>query len=100
MSLLVKFDITQHTECHEEDQSRIEEDQTSLTNVGVIEEDEAGREDAGRERVTRLPHNEEDGRHGECSKERRQSSERHVWYLVLNVGVADVIEEEVAIITD
>lgn len=97
MPLLVKLDVAQYTDSHEEDEGRIEKDQSSLANVGVIEEDEAGREDAGREGVTRLPHDEENSRDGQSSQQRRKRSVGHIRDLVVNVRVTNVVKQELTI---
>ena len=43
MTELVEANIGEHTDCHEEDQGSIQQDQSCLTNVCVVEEDKACR---------------------------------------------------------
>lgn len=100
VSLLVEADVAEHRERHEEDERGIEEDQASLTNVGVIEEHEAGCGDAGRERVARLPHDQEDDWDGEGTKRGGHSTVCDIWDLVGNVRIADVLEEKLALVSN
>lgn len=100
MPLLVKLDVAEHAQCHEEDKSGIEEDQSSLSDVRIVEEDEAGSEDAGWKGIARFGHDEEDDWNGQCTQQSRESSEGDIWHPVVNVRVANVVEEEVAIETN
>ena len=56
MSFFIEADVAVDTEGDEEDESRIEEDQTSLSDMGVIEKDQSGGQDTGWQRVPRFPH--------------------------------------------
>ena len=65
MPLFIELDVAEHTQCHEEDKSSIEEDQSSLSDVRVVKKDKARSEDAGWERIARLCHDEEDNWDGQ-----------------------------------
>jgi hypothetical protein len=100
MSKLVPLDVEEKTAGHGKDEGRIQEDKSGLSNVGIVEEQETGGKDTGGEAVTRLPHDEVCNGDGQGTEGSGQSSESHVRDLVRNVGVSNVIEVEVAIVTD
>lgn len=100
VSHLVESDISEDGAGHGEDQGGIEQDQSGLANVGVIEENEAGSEKGGRNGVSALPHGEIDDRDSEGTKEGRHRAEGDIGDPVINVGVSDVIELEVAVKAD
>lgn len=68
--------------------------------MGVVEEDEAGSDYAGWQAVSRFPHDQVGDRDGQSTEERWQGSEGQVWHLVRDVGIANVLEVEVPIVTD
>jgi hypothetical protein len=68
--------------------------------VGVVEEQKTSGEDTSGKTVARLPHDEVGNSDGQGAEGSGQSSESHVGDLVRNVGVANVIEVEVAIVAD
>ena len=47
VSLFVEANVRKHRERHEENERSIEEDQTRLTNVGVVKKHKTGGSDAG-----------------------------------------------------
>ena len=49
---LVEFNVGKQTAGHGENESRVEEDQTSLPNVGIIQEDQASGYNASRKAVS------------------------------------------------
>lgn len=100
MAKLVEANVGEHGKGHEEDQGRIEEDQASLADVGVIEEHETGCSNAGWQRVSRLPHDHEDGRDGKSTHGRGHGAVCDVRDLVRDVRVTNVFEEEAAIVSD
>lgn len=100
MSKLVEFNVAEHTEGHEEDQRGVEKDESSLTDMRIVKQDEAGCQNAGRQRVARLPHDQEDDRNDQRAQERGQSSEGYIRDIVLDIGIADVVEQKVAIVTN
>lgn len=97
MPLSVELDIAQYTHSHEEDESRIKEDESSLADMRVIEEDKGCGKDAGREGVFRLPHNEEDDGDRESPQQCRKGSVSHIWHSVLNVRVSNVVKQKVTV---
>jgi hypothetical protein len=97
---LVEADVTPDRESHEQDERGVEENESGLANVGIVEEDEAGSQDTGRQRVARLPHDHEDNRDGQGAHRGRHCAVCNVGHLVCNVRVADVLKQEVAIVTD
>lgn len=100
MTELVEADVTPDRESHEQDESGIEEDESGLANVGVVEEDETGSQNTGGQRVARLPHDHEDDRDGQGAHRGRHCAVCHVGHLVCDVRVANVLEQELAIVTD
>lgn len=100
VSELVPLDVKEKTAGHGKNQSSIQEDKSGLADVGVIEEDKTSGKDTSREAVARLPHDEVRNSDSQSTESSGQSSEGHVGNLVRNVGVANVIEVEVAIVTD
>jgi hypothetical protein len=68
--------------------------------VGVIEEHKTCGSDAGRQRVSGLPHDEKDNGHRERAERGRHGTVRDIRNVVGNVGVANVLEEEFALVTD
>lgn len=100
MTKLVEANVSEHRECHEEDQGCIEKDQAGLANMGVVKEHEPGCCHAGRQRISRLPHDQEDGRDGEGAHSSGHGTVGDVRDLVCDVRVADVLEQEAAIVAD
>lgn len=64
----------------------------------VVEEDQTSGEDARGERVAGFPHDQKDHRNCQGAEGRRHGTKGNVGDLVLNVVVADVVEQEVAVI--
>jgi hypothetical protein len=100
MSKLVPLDVEEKTASHGENQSSIQKDKSGLSNMGVVKEKKTGGKDTSRKTVARLPHDEVCNGHSQGAKGSGQSSESHVRDLVRDVGVTDVVEVEVAIVTD
>lgn len=100
MTELVETDVAQNAQGHEENQSGIEQDEASLTNVRVVKENDGGRNNARREAVARLPHDPEDHADGQGTHHSRHRSVRDVRNSVGDVRVANVLEEEGSIIAD
>jgi hypothetical protein len=97
---LVEADVTPDRESHEQDERGIEEDESGLANVGIVEEDETGGQDTGRQRVARLPHDHEDDRDGQGAHRGRHCAVCNVGHLVCDVRVANVLKQEIAIVAD
>ena len=100
MSQLVEANVCENRESHEEDKRRIKQNQACLANVGVIEKHKTGSGDAGGQGVSGLPHNEEDNRNGKRAKGGGHSTVCDIRNVVGDVGIADVLEEELALVTD
>ena len=68
--------------------------------MGIVEQNQAGGKYASRQGVARLPHDEEN--HGDCERaeQRRERSVRHVWYIVGDVRVSDIVKLEIAVVAD
>lgn len=98
MTKLVESNVAQHGECHEEDEGSIEQDESGLSNVCIIEKDKTSSQYAGRERVAGFPHDPVDGRDGQRAHCSGHCAVRDIWHLVGNVGVANVFKEKVSII--
>jgi hypothetical protein len=100
VSKLIPLDVEEKTAGHGKNQSSIQEDKSGLANVGVIEKDKTSGKDTSREAVARLPHDEVRNSDSQSTESSGQSSEGHVGDLVRNVGVANIVEVEVTIVTD
>jgi hypothetical protein len=100
VSEFVPLDVKEKTAGHGKNQSSIQKDKSGLANVGVIEKDKASGKDTSWKAVARLPHDEVRNSDSQSTESSGQSSEGHVRDLVRNVGVANVIEVEVTIVTD
>ena len=95
---LVEPDVAEQTAGHGEDEGGIEQNQASLADVSIVEENKTGRNDAGRKAVAGLPHDQIDNGNGQGSEESWERAEGHIGNLVRNVGIANVLEKKVAII--
>lgn len=100
MSKLVPLDVEKKTASHGENESSIQEDKSGLSNMGIVKKEKTGGEDTGGKTVARLPHDEVCNGDSQGAEGGRQSSESHVGDLIRDVGVTNVIEVEVAIVTD
>ena len=100
MSQLVETDVCEDRCGHEEDKRCIKQDQTSLANVGVVKKHEARGCHASGEGVTRLPHDEEDGGNGKRAERGGHRTVCDVGNVVGDVGVADVLEKELAFVAN
>ena len=98
MAKLVEFDVEEQTAGHGQDEGRIEQDEAGLANMGVVEEHKRGGNNAGGQAIPRFPHDEVSHRHGQGSQNGRQCAERDIGDLVVNIGVANVVEVEMAIV--
>ena len=68
--------------------------------MSVVEEQETSGGHTGGQRVSRLPHDQKDGRDGEGAHCSGHGAVRDVRDLVGDVRVANVLEQERAIVTD
>jgi len=68
--------------------------------MGVVEEDKAGRGHACWQRVTRLPHDQEDDRDSQRAQSRGQSPVRHVRNFVGDVGISNIFEQKFPLIAN
>lgn len=68
--------------------------------MGIVEEDETGSNNAGRQAVSRFPHDHVGDGDGQGTEERWQGSEGQVWHLVRNVGIANVLKVKVPIVSN
>lgn len=100
MSELVEADVAQNAQCHEPNQSGVQEDETGLSNVCVIEEDQSSGGQSCGQRVARFPHDPEDGRHGESTHGGGHGSVCDIGDLVGDVRVSNVLKEELALVSN
>lgn len=100
MSQLVEPNVGQDGESHEEDKRGIEEDQTSLANVCVVQEHQTSSSDAGWQGVTRLPHDHEDNWNCKSAESSGHGTVCDIGNFIGDVRVANVLEQEVALVTD
>lgn len=116
MAELVEADIAEERAGHGKDEGRIEEDETSLADVGVVyplvsnclqappsdgqhtKQNQSGGNQARGKTVPAFPHSQEHHRNRERAHKCRHSSEGYVGHLVVDIRVANVVELEVAII--
>lgn len=98
MSELIKFDVAQQTAGHREDKRSIKQNQACLSNVCVIEENQAGCENASRKSVARFPHYVEDHWDSQSSQKSRHGTKCNIRDLVVDVRVANIFEVEMSII--
>jgi hypothetical protein len=68
--------------------------------VGIVEENETGSQNTGRQRVARLPHDHEDDRDGQGAHRGRHCAVCNVGHLVCDVRVANVLKQKLAIVAD
>lgn len=68
--------------------------------MGVVEENQTSRDNTGRDAVAGLPHDHVSDGDGEGAKKSGHRPEGYIGDLVRDVRVANVIEVEVAVITD
>lgn len=66
VSMLVESDVAVDTESHSKYQCRIEEDESSLSNVSIVKEDQPSCQNTGWKRVARFLHDQED--RGHCKR--------------------------------
>lgn len=97
---LVELDIAEQAARHSKDQGGIEENQASLANVSVVKEDKTGGNQTSWKAITRLPHDQIDNRDGEGTENGGKRAKGDIRDLVADVGIANVLEVEVAIIAD
>ena len=96
----VELDITQETACHGEDQGGVEKNQACLTNVSVVKEHQAGRDNARWNTIGGFPHDQEDDGYSQSTQQSGQGAESNVGDMVCDVRVTNILEVEVAIISD
>jgi hypothetical protein len=97
---LVEPDVAQETAGHGEDERRVEQDEPCLANVRVVEQDKGRGDNASGKAVAGLPHDQVDDGDGHGAQEGGHRPECDIGDLVRDVRVADVLEVEVAIVTD
>ena len=64
----------------------------------VVEQDKRGGDDACWQRVAGLPHDEEDHRDRESSEDGGQGTKGNIWYVVRDIRVSNIVEQEVPIV--
>lgn len=99
MAELVEADVAEHRKSHEEDQRGVEQDQSGLANVCIVEQDEPGSQNTGRQGVAGLPHDHKNGRYGQGAHGGRHCAVCNVGHLVGDVAVANVFKQKVAIVS-
>lgn len=82
-----------------EDERRIEEDQASLGEEAVLEDDEGGAEGGSRSSATRSLEGQEHGRNKKNTADGREQSHGDVGNLGLEVVLANILEIEISIET-
>lgn len=97
---LVESDVAPHGQSHEEDKRGVEQDQSGLANVCIVEKNKSCCENAGREGVTRLPHDAEGCCNSESAHHGGHGAVCHVWHPVCDVRVSNVVKQELAIVSD
>lgn len=100
VSQLVESNVAQNAQSHEEHQCRIQQDETSLSNVRVVEKNDGSCNNACREAVARLPHDQEDNTDRQGTHHSRHRPVCDVWNSVGDVGIANVLEEEGSIVAN
>ena len=100
MTQLVETNVAEDTQGHGEHQGGIHEDQTVFGNMGVVKQNQSGRQHTGRQRITRLPHNLEHHGHRESTERGGHGTQGNIRDLVLNVRITNVLEQEVTIVSD
>ena len=100
MAQLIETNVAEDTQGHGEHQGGIHEDQSIFGNMGVVKQNQSGRQHTGRQRITRLPHDLEHHGHRESTESGGHGTESNIRDLVLNVRIANVLEQEVAIVSD
>lgn len=100
MSLLVELDVEEQTARHSQDEGGVEKNEPGLTNVGIVEENQASRHNTSREAIAGLPHYQVGDGYRQGAQNGGHSTEGDIGNLVRNVGVADVLEVEVAIVAN
>ena len=117
VAIFAEFDIRVDRQRHEEDQNRVEQDQSRLSNVGVVwlplvsrigirlclrltEKNDYSRESTNDSRVSALLHDGVYNRNRETTKHRRQGTHSPVWDVVGRVAVTNAREVEVALKTN
>ena len=96
----MELDVAEQAARHGKHKGGVEEDQARLANVGVVEEDKTGGNQASRKAVARLPHDHVDNGDGKGAENGGQRAESNIRDLVADVGIANVLEMEVAIIAN
>lgn len=100
VSKLVELDVEQQTASHGKNQSRIEKNESGLANVGVVKQNQASSNDTSWQTVARLPHDQVGDRHGQGAENGGHSSKSDIGDLVGDVGIANVLEVEVTVISN
>lgn len=99
MAELVESDVAEDTQRHEEDQSCIEEDQTGLANMSIVEEDQRSSDESGRQTVSRLPHDQVSDGDGQSTHQSGHGSIGDVGDMVVNVRIPNILKQKAPIIT-
>lgn len=68
--------------------------------MGIVKQYETGSQHAGRQRISGFPHDEEDHRDGQSPQSGRHCAESDIRNFVIDIGVADVVEQKVAIVAN
>ena len=100
MPQLVETNVCQDSQRHEKDKSRIEQNQASLTDMCVVEEKKTGGRDASWKRVSGFPHDQEHSWDGKGAHAGGHGSVRNIGDAVGDVGVANVLEQEVSFVSN
>ena len=87
----------QGSQGREDDQGRVEQDETRVGDQGVLEDDETGTQDSGGSAAASSLDGQEDSRDGEDTTDGRQQSHGDVGHVGLEVILANIFEVEVAI---
>jgi hypothetical protein len=100
VSKLVETDIAQYGQRHEEDEGGIQQHESGLSNVCVVEKNETGSQDTSRQRIARFPHDHKDNRDSKSTHSCGHGTVRHVRHLVGDVRVANVLKQKLALVTN
>lgn len=97
---LIETDIAQNAESHRQHQGGVQEDQAVLANVSIVKHHQTSCQHTGWERISRLPHGQENNGNRQGTESGGHCAESKVRHIVVDVRVANVLEEEVTIVSD
>lgn len=100
VTLFVELDVAEDADRDTQDQASIQQDQAVFTDVSIVKDHQSGSQNTGRQGISRLPHDIKDDRNSQRSKSCGQSAVCEVGDFVRDVGIANVLKGEAAIVAD